>query len=132
MLTHLILRSAPVAALLLLSACNEPETIVSGGVPEDRAETAALNAAKPVELPPAMTAAAKPYRCKDNSVVFIDLFAGDKQATVHPGESTAAGVVLKAEEAGQPLVGEGGWKMAGTGDTIELTQPGKGTQSCKA
>lgn len=132
MLTLHILRSAPVAALFLLSACGEPETIVAGGVPQDQAETAALNAAKPVELPPSMTATAKPYRCKDNSVVFIDLFSGDKQATVHRGESTATGVVLKADEAGQPLVADGGWRMVGTGATVELTQPGKGTQSCKA
>lgn len=123
-----LFRSASVAAVLLLSACGQPETITADEAPDDM--KAALNAAKPVELPPAMTAS-KSYRCKDNSLVFVDFFAGDKQAIIHPGKKDATPITLKADEAGQPLTADG-YTVKGSGATIQYAAPGKAEQSCKA
>lgn len=121
---------AALAAALLLSACNsQPENISSGSTDDMANEVAA---AKPVELPPAL-AASKSYRCKDNSVVFIDWFAGDKMANLRAKKDDMP-TVLKSEEAGKGLSAEGGYALDGTASaaTVELTQPGKGKQSCKA
>lgn len=123
-----LFRSASIAAVLLLSACGKPETIVADNAPDDM--QAQLNAAKPVELPPAMTAS-KSYRCKDNSLVFVDFFAGDKQAIIHPGKKDATPVTLKADEAGKPLTADG-YTLKGSGATVQIAQPGKPEQSCKA
>lgn len=128
MQNRILLRSASIAAVLLLSACGQPETITADEAPDDMKEQ--LNAAKPVELPPAMTAS-KSYRCKDNSIVYVDFFAGDKQAIIHPGKKDATPVTLKADEAGQPLTADG-YTLKGSGATIQFTAPGKPEQSCKA
>ena len=123
-------RLAPVAAALLLAACGKPTTIVADGPADDM--KADLAAAGPVELPPAMSAS-KSFRCKDNSIVFIDFFAGDRQATLHPGKRDAPAVMLKAAAAGDPLTAPG-YSLTGTatGATVQLGQPGKPEQSCKA
>lgn len=130
MRTHLILRAAPLVAVLSLAACGQPETIVAGEPVDDM--KAELNAAKPVELPPAMTAS-KSLRCKDGSVAFVDFFAGNKQAILRVDKRDAAPVTLKGDGTG-PLTADGGYKLVGdgTGPTVTLTEPGKAEQSCKA
>ena len=116
-----------VAALLPLAACNNnkaPEVVDTN--PDPMASVLANRA--PVELPPAI-AAQKSMRCKDNSVVDVTFFQGDKQAVV-----TAKGadpVKLTAPDAGKPYTADGGWTMTGTASSVTLTQPGKGTQTCK-
>ena len=40
-------------------------------------------------------------------------------------------LVEKIEEAGKPLTG-GGWSVSGTGTQVNITAPGKSSQSCKA
>ena len=120
----------PVAtALLALAACNQsskPEVVDTN---PDPMKTALANAA-PVELPPAIKAD-KTLRCKDNSLVYVTFFEGDKMAIVRTKQGGTP-TQLKADKAGAPYVADGGWKMTGSPSSVELTQPGKGAQSCKS
>jgi uncharacterized lipoprotein YajG len=120
-------RTAALAALLTLAACDTKPTTIIAGPPDDMA--AELNSAKPVELPPAMEAS-KSYRCKDNSVVYVDWFTGGKQATLR-AKKDGTPTILKADEDGKPLVAEG-YEISGSSKagTISVTQPDKGKQSC--
>lgn len=117
-----------VAALLALAACNSkpaaPEVLDSN--PDPMANTLA-NAA-PVELPPAIKSE-QTLRCKDNSLVYVTFFQGEKQAVVRTKEGGPA-TTLKTPEAGKPLVADGGWSMTGSEKSITLAQPGKPSQTC--
>jgi hypothetical protein len=119
----------PLLAVALLAACNsssEPEKLDPN--PDPMATELANRA--PVELPPAIKAE-KSLRCKDNSLVYVTFFEGDKQAVVRT-EKGGAATMLKAPEKGQPLVAEGGWSMTGDVDAITLTRPEKGEITCHA
>lgn len=116
-----------VASLALLSACNkndEPEVV--GGPADPMAEQLA-NAA-PVELPPSVKAN-KQYRCKDNSLLFVDFMSDDKTALLRT-EKNGTATSLKAAEAGQPFTAEGGYEVKGSGNDVTITVPGKGAQAC--
>lgn len=116
-----------VASLALLSACNkndEPEVV---GGPADPMAQQLANAA-PVELPPSVKAN-KQYRCKDNSLIFVDFMSDDKTALLRT-EKTGTATSLKAAEAGQPFTAEGGFEVKGSGDDVTITVPGKGAQAC--
>ncbi len=63
------------SAAALAGCSNEDHNLVVGG-PEDPMANQLANAA-PVELPPAI-AASKIYRCKDNSVVYVDWLSDNK------------------------------------------------------
>lgn len=115
------------AGLSLLSACNnndQPEVV--GGPADPMAEQLA-NAA-PVELPPSVKAN-KQYRCKDNSLIFVDFMSDDKTALLRT-EKTGSSTKLAAPEAGQAYVAEGGYEVSGQGDDVTITVPGKGAQAC--
>lgn len=118
---------AAVASIALLSACNkndEPEVV---GGPADPLATQLANAA-PVELPPSVKAN-KQYRCKDNSLLFVDFMSDDKTAllrTKKDGDATT----LKAANAGEPFTADGGYEIKGSGDEVTITVPGKGAQGC--
>lgn len=118
-----------VALLLSLSACDNSSHTISGDDADDQKEAVAH--AKPVELPPSIQAS-KSYRCKDNSVVFIDWFSGDKQAGVKT-KKDGTETMLKADAPGTEKTAEGGYALTGTAaaPSIDLTLPGKGKQSCK-
>ncbi|MCJ8159847.1 hypothetical protein [Sphingomonas sp. LaA6.9] len=125
---HSLLPVAAASALLALAACStEPETITGGGPQDDMA--AELANAAPVELPPSVKES-KTYRCKDNTIVYVDFLSGDKSANVRT-DKAAPPTLVKAEEAGKPMVAEG-YSLEGKGSSITLTLPGKGSQSCKA
>lgn len=125
------LRAAPVLSGLLflaLAACNsQPENIVVG--PQDDMKDQ-LAHAKPVELPPSI-AATKTFRCKDNSVVYVDFYSDGKSAGLHLKKDSAP-TMLKAPAAGQPMVGADGSAITGsaTASTISVTLPGKPKQDC--
>jgi len=117
------------AALLALAACNSqkaPEVIDAN---PDPMATELANAA-PVEMPPAIKAD-KTFRCKDNSLVYVTFFDGDKQVFVRT-EKGGAPTTLKAETAGEPLVADGGWSLTGTPESITLSQPGKPELTCRS
>ncbi len=117
--------AASFAALLSLAACNsEPEVIDSNPDPmKDE-----LAKAAPVEAPP-MIQASRTYRCKDNSLVYIDFYTNNtaQYRTEKGGQAT----VLTAAAAGQPYTAEG-HSVSANAAQIQLTAPGKGSLSCKA
>jgi hypothetical protein len=116
----------PTAALLLLAACGQPEPEVIDTNPDPMAAELANRA--PVELPPAIRAD-KSFRCKDNSLVWVVFFQGDKQVNVRL-EEKGSPTTLKAPEAGGPYTAEGGWKFTGNDEAFTLESPGKPTRSC--
>lgn len=116
-------------SLLALSACDNPAPkpeVVDTTAPDPLAAELANRA--PVELPPAVTAEVT-FRCKDNSLVYVSFFSGEKQAQLKSTKD-AAPVMLHAEEKGKPYTAEG-YSLTGTPKNITLTQPGKGTLTCK-
>ncbi|PZU58353.1 MAG: hypothetical protein DI547_09810 [Sphingobium sp.] len=116
------------APMILLSACGQSEPELVGG-PADPMKDKLAQAA-PVELPPAVKDS-RTYRCKDNSLLFVDFLADDKTANLRT-EKTGAPTKLVAAEAGKPFTAEGGFEVAGSGATITASVPGKSAQSCKA
>ncbi|WP_019831605.1 hypothetical protein [Sphingomonas sp. PR090111-T3T-6A] len=125
------LRAAPALSGLLflaLAACNsQPENIVVG--PRDDMEEQ-LAHAKPVELPPSISAT-KTFRCKDNSVVYVDFYSDGKSAGLHQ-KKDGAPTMVKAPAAGEPMVADGGYALTGTATaaTVSVTLPGKPKQDC--
>jgi hypothetical protein len=117
---------AAAVALLALSACQNKAEEVTSTAPDPMASQLANRA--PVELPPMMTADVT-FRCKDQSLVYVDFFQGDKQLLV---KTTKEGtpVKLTAEKAGDPYKADG-YVATGTPKSITLTVPGKDAQVCK-
>ncbi|WP_374943341.1 hypothetical protein [Sphingomonas sp.] len=127
------MRTLPFFALLAaasLSGCNSqpsaPEVVDAN---PDPMKTVLANAA-PVELPPAIKAD-KSFRCKDNSLIYVAFFEGDKQVNVRTKQDGPP-TRLTAPAAGEPLTAEGGWKLTGTPASITVTTPGKPSQTCRA
>jgi hypothetical protein len=117
---------AALAALLSLAACNGQATPSAEQNISDAAN--AVEAAKPpVEMPPSVTAT-KTFRCDDNSVVSVEFYVGDKQANLHPTEKGSP-VMLRADEAGKPLIAEG-YSLEGSQKKITLATPTKKSQTC--
>lgn len=121
------LRTATLVAVLALAACNNEPEVISTSAPDPQA--AALAAAAPVELPPAIEAS-RTYRCADNSLLYAEFFT-DETVRVRLGERSAAPTLLAAAEAGSPYMGDD-YSVSANADTIDFTAPGKGTQSCHA
>ena len=114
------------AALLVLSACNKPEPEIVDTNPDPMANQIAN--AEPIELPPAVTDSAI-YRCKDNSIVYVD-FLGDKTAANVRVEKGAAPVQVKAAPEGGAMTGGNGFSVSGSGKTVEIAVNGAAAQSC--
>ena len=111
-----------VALAAALAACNQQDQAAA-----DTANEAA-NAA-PIELPPSIVAS-KIYRCKDNSVVYIDWLSDNRSANVRV-EKNGPATHVAAPEPGQPMVAEGFSLTGAAADSsVNLTRPGKGAQSC--
>jgi hypothetical protein len=126
-MTYTILRALPLSAALLLAACNtQPETITAGSDDSD-----ANTSAAPVKLPPAMLAS-KTYRCKDNSLVYIDWFNDSVTANIRTDKGGTP-TALTAPAAGEAFAG-GGYTVSGTPDAkaVTVTKPGGAAQSCDA
>jgi len=126
--TQLLLALAATAAL---AGCgnNDDHTIVAGPDGDVANQSPAANA--PVALPPSI-ASSKIYRCKDNSVVYIDWLSDNKSANFR-AKQDATPVALTAPEAGKPMTADG-YSLSGTpgGKSITLERPGKGSQACNA
>jgi hypothetical protein len=113
------------AALLALAACNNEPEVVDANLPDPMANQMA-NAGS-VELPPSVTDSAI-YRCKDNSIVYVD-FLGDKTQANIRTEKGGAPTAVKAAAAGETLTGEGA-SVSGSGKTVEIAVKGGAAQSC--
>lgn len=120
-----ILFAASAAALLSLSACsNEPEVVDTSVDPQAEA----LANAAPVEAPP-MIQASNTYRCKDNSLVYIDFYTNNTaRVRAEKGEQ---GTLLTAPGPDQPYTAEG-YSVSGSGKQISYSAPGKGSLTCNA
>lgn len=121
-----ILAAATSAAILALAACGEPE-VVTVNKYDPQAE--ALKNATPV-APPPMIQASRTYRCRDNSLVYIDFYTNNTALvrTEQGGDPVAS---LTAEGGNPPYAGQEGYAVSGNGDNVSYTAPGKGTQSCR-
>jgi hypothetical protein len=127
-MNHRLIPLSVALVSLTLAACqNQPEEVTS--VAPDPQASALRNAA-PVELPPSVTAS-KTFRCADNSLIYVDFFSGDKQVQLRT-EKGGTATMLRAPQAGQPFVAEGGYQLTGTPSSVNVTVPGKGAKSCKA
>ena len=127
-MTHRILAAASIAAsLFLTAACNnsEPEIVDPAG-PDPQAE--ALKNAPPVELPPAIQAS-RTFRCRDNSLVYADFYTNNT-VQARQGSRTAQASTLTAEGGNPPFRGEG-WSISANAEQVTITQPGRGSQSCR-
>ncbi|MGI4732754.1 MAG: hypothetical protein ACRYFW_13550 [Janthinobacterium lividum] len=119
---------ALLALPLSLGACQKKApTVVDETPPDPLANQVA--AAPPVELPPAIKASVTMRCTGDNSLVYVNFFAGDTQATlqtVKDGTPTR----LIAAKAGDPFKADGGYEIKGDAKKIELKQPGKKDLTC--
>ena len=116
------------AAATALAGCGgESHNITAGGPDEGNTTVANAN----VVLPPSILHS-KIYRCKDNSVVYIDWLSDNKSANLRT-EKNGSPTHLVAPEPGQPMVAEG-HSLTGTSEaaSVTLTRPGTSSQSCKA
>jgi hypothetical protein len=122
------LLAACAAASLTLAACNsEPEVVDANPDPQANA----LKSAPPVELPPAIVAS-RTYRCKDNSLVFIDFMSNDT-AIVRKGKGVEPPLAtVTAETAGGQYKSADGFTVSGNSEQITYASPKGGSQSCKA
>lgn len=116
--------AAPLSLLLALAACGGPETITA---PEDDPQAKALENAAPV-APPKMIQASRTYRCKDNSLLYVDFYT-DNSAQART-DKDGPGTTLTAANAETPYTAEG-WSVSGSGTQVTIAAPGKGPQSCK-
>lgn len=128
-----MIRTFPLLALVAVAAlagCNK-STPTAAETANAAANAAAAEANVVADMPAAIVAS-KIYRCKDNSIVYIDWLAGDKTADLR-AEQGGTPIVLKAGTAGGALTAEG-YSLIGlpTAKTVTLTRPGKGEQACKA
>jgi hypothetical protein len=115
-------------ALATLGACGESKPESFNDTIADPMATELSNAA-PAELPPPLKAS-KSYRCKDNSLVYIDFFADDLGVNLRT-DKAAKPVRLTAPEKGQPFEADG-YKVEGSGSAVTVTLPGKTATACKA
>lgn len=116
-------------AAAALAGCNKTPAANDTANAEANAANASANVA--AEMPPAI-AASKIYRCKDNSVAYVDWLAGDLTADIRDEQGGTA-TRLTAAKAGDALKAEG-YSLIGlpTAKTVTITRPGKGEQACKA
>lgn len=117
---------APFALAIALAGCNsssEPEVLDTN--PDPMANM--LNTAAPIEMPPPVKSS-EIYRCKDNSIVYVDFLADDKSANIRT-ERDGLPTLVKAEEAGQPMTAEG-YSLSGSGDEVQIAVEGGAAQRC--
>jgi hypothetical protein len=119
-----MITAAGIATFLSLAACsNEPELVDTNPDPmQDE-----LAKAAPVEVPP-MIQASRTYRCKDNSLVYIDFYTNN--TAQYRTEKGGPATTLTAPAPDQAYTAEG-HSVSANAQQIQLTAPGKGSLSCK-
>jgi hypothetical protein len=127
MLHNRFLAGSMLAAIATLVACDRGSEVVVINKYDPQAE--ALKNAAPVAPPPMITES-KAYRCRDNSLVFIDFYTNNS-ASIRTERRTPPIVTVTAEGGNPPYVAEG-YSVSGSGNEISYTAPGKGTQTCTA
>ncbi|MGQ0591023.1 MAG: hypothetical protein ACT4N8_16095 [Sphingosinicella sp.] len=119
-----ILILAAMAASVPLAACNnsEPES-----VNRYDAQAKALENAAPV-APPPMIVASQTYRCRDNSLIYVDFYT-DNTANLRLSQDGER-IPLAAGEGGQPPYTGGGYSVSSNGASITFGRP-NGEISCR-
>jgi len=114
-------------AATALTACDKSDHNIVAGSKEDNVT---VNTAA-VVLPPSIESS-QSYRCKDNSVAYIDWLSDKKSADISAKKGGPATRVTAAE-AGKAMTAEG-YSLTGNKDSTSVTleRPGKGSQACKA
>jgi hypothetical protein len=117
---------AALAATAITACSKSDHTIVAGS----KDDGVTVNTAA-IVMPPAIEST-KSYRCKDNTVVYIDWLNDKKTADIRASKAGSASRVVSAE-AGKPMTAAG-YSLTGTKDSASVTveRPGMGSQSCKA
>ncbi len=120
--------SLALLAAAALAGCNKSTPAANEAA---NAANAANTSDVAASMPPAIVAS-KIYRCKDNSVAYVDWLAGDMTADIR-SEQAGTPTRLTADTAGGALKAEG-YALIGlpTAKTVTITRPGKGEQACKA
>ncbi len=121
-----ILAAAAIMALTGLAACNTEPEVVQINKYDPMADE--LKNAAPIEPPP-MIQASRTYRCRDNSLVYIDFYT-NHTALVRNEEGGDPVASLTAEGGNPPYVGQEGYSVSGNGEQVSITAPGRGSQSC--
>ena len=91
-----IICSSLLAAAAALAGCDQSDHTITAQGPYDPQANASANSAS-VTLPPSI-AASKTYRCKDNSLVYVDWYA-DGSARVKAARNEAGNPVAAADVA---------------------------------
>lgn len=127
--TRILLPAIAAIVLLPLAACDNKPEVVDSRAPDPLEEQ--LKNAPKVELPPAIKASVS-MRCQPgNALVFAEFFQGDKLVKIRTDRDQPA-TDLKAPEAGQPFVAEGGYQLTGNAKSATVEMPGKGKLTCKS
>jgi hypothetical protein len=113
--------------LVALSACGRSEPEIVGGANDPMKEQFAN--ATPVVLPPSVKAS-RVYRCKDNSLVYVDFMSDDLSANIRT-EKNGLPTTLTAAAKGEPFKTDG-YEIVGIVQKVSITVPGKGGQSCSS
>ncbi len=122
-----LLLTAACAATAALAACSgESETVT---INRYDAQAEALANAAPVELPPSITAS-RTYRCRDNSLVYIDFYSNNT-ATIRNARGGEIAATVTSPDGAEPYTAEG-YSVSADADTITYAAPGKGSQSCRS
>ena len=126
MQTSHFLAAAAIAAFTGLAACNTEPEVVQINKYDPMADE--LKNAAPIEPPP-MIQASRTYRCRDNSLVYIDFYTNHTALvrTEQGGDPVAS---LTAQGGNPPYVGQEGYSVSGNGEQVSITVPGRGSQSC--
>lgn len=116
------IRSVVFASLVLAACTNEPEVVDLNPDPmKDE-----LAKAAPVEAPP-MIQASHAYRCKDNSLVYLEFYTNNTaQLRMEKG---GPATTLTSPASGQPYTAEG-YSVSSNGKQISLSVPGKPSRTC--
>lgn len=133
----------PLAAVIALSACNDSDPEIVGGMADPDAD--AIEEMAPTELPPMRTREAS-FRCADNSVVYVTFYTNDAQVgvsmerdavqTLLPNTALAAadeaGEDAEEAPAGAPRYSAEGFTLVGNADaqSIQFARDGGGLQRC--
>ncbi|MGF1549764.1 MAG: hypothetical protein ACFBQW_04435 [Sphingomonadaceae bacterium] len=113
---------AAFAAALSLAACGD-----SGQAPEAEPETEKAPAEN-ISLPPTI-AETRTYRCRDNSLVYVNIMSDGTTVNVRSLEDEPPRATLTREAEDEPFTGEG-YYLSGTGDEITFESPDVPRQSC--
>ena len=115
--------AAAFAACLTLTACGNNAADQANAAGANANQTSA-KAERP--LPPSILKS-RTYRCRDNSLVYVDFFT-DNTASLRT-EQTGAPTPL-ASEGGSPPFTADGYSVSANADEAQIALPGKPSQSC--